>query len=183
MNFFKNARLPAVLLFCVAAVQGHPGDIEWERVVPLESRDVPVRIVFAEGREGWAEFILDSTSDYLRACEQYLRLAFPASGGFTIVGEEKTLLRGRRVGGVNLGREVRVEYGLTPIGRPALLYHELAHYYFGGRPGLEWLAEGIVSFLPIVLSEARFLPPGIAERQGIYRHWGFRLLSSLLRSF
>ena len=44
--------------------------------------------------EDWAEFILDSTSDYLRACEQYLSLAFPASGGFTIVGEEETLLRG-----------------------------------------------------------------------------------------
>jgi len=70
-----------------------------------------------------------------------------------------------------------VKIGHSEKNAPALLYHELGHFWYGYAPGhtqIEWLVEGIVSFLPMAMHEAGMLPMTGEEHGDMISGWMFR---------
>lgn len=61
-----------------------------------------------------------------------------------------------------------MEPDLSPAGYPALLFHELGHFYFSDLP---WLSEGLVSFLPLVLYKEKKIQLTKEELVSIAEEW------------
>ena len=92
----------------------------------------------------------------------------PTERAFTIVGRNQVLLNGAWIGAYNNTagffpgeRGIFVEYRLTPPGNPALVLHELGHFWLhdlarvtqasAADVGAPWFNEGAVSLLPLSL--------------------------------
>ncbi|NPV02675.1 MAG: hypothetical protein HPY53_14980 [Brevinematales bacterium] len=144
--------------------------------VQMESRTIDVRISYKAGMEKWADYFIGVTKNYLPAVEKYFGQGIPIPKSFTIYGEDKTYYQGKRVGGKNDGKDVFVEYGITQIGNPSLLFHEINHFLFPIPPGDEWCIEGAVSFLPAAMLETGYLDPADVTYKSIYVHWGLHQL-------
>ena len=113
----------------------------------------------------------------------------PTERAFTIVGRNQVLLNGAWIGAYNNTagffpgeRGIFVEYRLTPPGNPALVLHELGHFWLHDRArvtqasaadvGAPWFNEGAVSLLPLSLLQAGLLPLTPTEAATIGVHWG-----------
>ncbi len=136
----------------------------------------------------WDKYAFEKTKKILDAYESYLGIPFHQASSLifkTLPSSEKDKIRlvlkdtvflnGTRVGGYNnvsgeLGKELGIfmELGLVPPGYPALLLHELGHYYFT-EPS--WLSEGIVSYLPYLLSKRGYLKLDSDELQSVTEEW------------
>ncbi|HNH10428.1 MAG TPA: hypothetical protein PK683_18145, partial [Leptospiraceae bacterium] len=57
-----------------------------------------------------------------------------------------------------------------PTGHP-LLFHEIGHWWFGQNP--RFMAEGVSSYLPVVLNESGLLQLSEKEMNDIKNWWGF----------
>ena len=161
-------------------------------VVALAAGDVAVEVEGRAGPSGWASYYHTLTVTYLRALEAYLEVPFHdaaaayyrANDGrprIRIVGQAEVALEGQRVGGLNnsaglfpVERGILVEPGLAGIGTPALVLHELAHFYFYDLPQAEtaWLTEGIASFLAVAMVASGDLRLPTAEAASLAAHWG-----------
>ncbi|MEE8435402.1 MAG: hypothetical protein V3S64_11495 [bacterium] len=153
------------------------GAAEMRGEVTLSRGPLPLTVVYDTGREAWARYVLERTRAYLPAVESYLGVKLPHGKTIRIEGHRRVYLKGKWVGGSNWPPGIiRMEYRLLKVGNPALLYHELGHFWFGlrGREELPWMVEGVVSYLPLAMAEAGnfHLDPG---QLGVLRgHWGFR---------
>ncbi|TGL61135.1 hypothetical protein EHQ64_14665 [Leptospira sarikeiensis] len=136
----------------------------------------------------WDKYASEKTKKVLDAYESYLGITFQQASSpifktlpssekdkIRLVLKEAVLLNGTRVGGYNnvsgeLGKDLGIfmEIGLVPPGYPALLLHELGHYYFT-EPA--WLSEGIVSYLPYLLSKRGYLKLDPDELQSVMEEW------------
>ncbi|PJZ78174.1 hypothetical protein [Leptospira neocaledonica] len=136
----------------------------------------------------WDKYAFEKTKKILDAYESYLGIPFHQASSpifktlpsaekdkIRLVLKDTVFLNGTRVGGYNnvsgeLGKELGIfmELGLVPPGYPALLLHELGHYYFT-EPS--WLSEGIVSYLPYLLSKRGYLKLDSDELQSIVEEW------------
>ncbi|PJZ71030.1 hypothetical protein CH373_00405 [Leptospira perolatii] len=155
----------------------------------LKEGEVKVFIRNETDNSEWNQYALEKSKDLIRAYESFTGVPFHQATGPVYkslpVGERNSIrlilkdtvfLNGTRVGGYNnasggLPGEVGIfmEFGLVPPGYPALLLHELGHYYFS-EPN--WLAEGIVSFLPFLLSKKGFLKLDSEELGSVVEEWG-----------
>ncbi|EPG73274.1 hypothetical protein LEP1GSC058_3344 [Leptospira fainei serovar Hurstbridge str. BUT 6] len=157
---------------------------------PLKLRggDILVTIQNETSAQQWDRYAFEKTRDLLDAYESYTGIFFHQAAApifkslpskernrVRLVLKESVFLNGTRIGGYNnvsgeLGKDLGIylESGLVPIGYPALLLHELGHYYF-----IEplWLSEGIVSFLPYLLAKKGYLRLNQQELTSIYDEW------------
>lgn len=154
------------------------GAAELRGVVKLRAGNLPVTVAFDAGRGDWARYVLTHTLKYLPALESFLGVDIPYGKTIRIEGQRRVLLNGTRVGGLNrpLGT-IRMEYGLLKVGNPALLYHELGHFWFAlrGKEELPWMVEGLVSYLPLAMAEAGAFKLAPGQMEVLRGHWGFRL--------
>lgn len=150
----------------------HSDKRAWIRRNPLSRGELVLEIQNHSQDKNWNEFAYHKTSDLFKALESYSGISFHEASDSVFEGQkasekykvfvivqDRILLNGTRVGGYNnifgdLGsiRGIFMEPNLSPVGYPALLFHELGHFYFSDLP---WLNEGLVSFLPFVLYKER----------------------------
>ena len=176
------------ILFLPAHLSGRQ-----EKSVPIQliGGEARLEIVDERGDSSWSSYYAREVPAYLKACESYTAIPFHATAApfyeslpadrrweVRLIGREKVFLNGVWVGGYNNSsgiygddRGIFVEYGRTAVREPALVLHELGHFWFYSIP---WLSEGIVSFLPLVLNAEGLLSLSPAELKSIWVSWGFR---------
>jgi hypothetical protein len=177
------------------------------RSLGLRSRDVTLRdgaatlvVDFDAGNEAWADYLLQRAAEFLVLAEEWLDVPFhDAAREFlgnddagprriVIHGAERVTRNGKWVGAYNnLGgtfdgeRAIFIEYALSRRGDPAVVLHELSHFWFhdaarvtktgGVSTGAPWFNEGAASILPLMAMQ---LTP--AEADAIRAHWGLKKL-------
>lgn len=190
--------LPAVAR---ADLAGPAGTITLSRRVPLREGPVELRVRCDANHRDWAAYQLDRAAAFLPQAERFLDVPFrraaavffprpaPAIPRVLIVGRGQVLLNGAWIGAYNNTagffpgeRGIFVEYRLTPPGNPALVLHELGHFWLHDRArvtqasaadvGAPWFNEGAASLLPLTLLQAGLLPLTPAEAAAIGVHWG-----------
>lgn len=178
-------RLWFLLLLSFTHLYAVEGYLQNSRFVTLQEVEVEIIVDSYKNRTEWNLYIQDKTQDFLISLERYFSAEFPGPDTFTVKGRDEIYFEdpesenyGKRVGGANFWDYVGLEYHVSEVGKPALLLHEIAHYYFGYIPDIDteeisWLIEGIVSYLPIVMSDAGFLELDEDEYNSIFIHWGF----------
>ncbi|GBF39762.1 hypothetical protein [Leptospira johnsonii] len=154
----------------------------------LKGGDIRLTIRNETELKEWDKYAFEKTKKILDAYESYLGIPFHQAASpifktlpssekdkIRLVLKDTVFLNGTRVGGYNnvsgeLGKEhgIFMELGLVPPGYPALLLHELGHYYFT-EPS--WLSEGIVSYLPYLLSKRGYLKLDADEFQSVIEEW------------
>ena len=135
-----------------------------EETIFLRDFAITVPMEYGRGDEAWARYMLSKSADHLAAAEAYLDTSFSFPDGFTIKACDGC-------GSMNAS-EVYIDYSANP----ALLFHELAHFWYGYSPGdvqERWLVEGINSFLPIAMHRAGVLKLSMDEYLGIWDAWLF----------
>ncbi|EMK10873.1 hypothetical protein LEP1GSC166_3539 [Leptospira kirschneri] len=166
----------------------HSDKRAWIRRIPLSRGELVLEIQNHSQDKNWNEFAYHKTSDLFKALESYSGISFHEASASVFEGQkasekykvlvivqDRILLNGTRVGGYNnisgdLGsvRGIFMEPNLSPVGYPALLFHELGHFYFSDLP---WLSEGLVSFLPFVLYKERKINLTKEELISIAEEW------------
>ncbi|EMF83083.1 hypothetical protein LEP1GSC188_2133 [Leptospira weilii serovar Topaz str. LT2116] len=156
---------------------------KWIRRIPLNRGELILEIRNNSQNSNWNEFAHRKTSDFFRALESYSGISFHEASAsifedqrtsekykVLLIIQDQIFLNGTRVTGYNnisgeLGttRGIFMEPDLSPIGYPALLFHELGHFYFSD---LAWLSEGLVSFLPFVLYKEK---KSILQRKNLFQ--------------
>ena len=198
LSLCHGCRRPSAwLAICLVVVAAAAAPAERGRVlVQLAEGGVGVDVEASGGPAGWAHYYRGTTARYLEALERYLEVPFhhaaapyfaaaPAEAAappaIRLIGRQEVVLQGQRVGGLNNSaglfdaeRAILVEYGLAGLGTPALVLHELGHFYFYDLPDGEtaWLTEGIASFLPLAVAAAGELQLVADEAVAIASHWG-----------
>ncbi|KXZ28046.1 hypothetical protein [Leptospira santarosai] len=160
----------------------------WIRRIPLNRGELVLEIRNHSQNKNWNEFAYQKTSDFFKALESYSGISFHEASASIFEGQrasekykvllivqDRIFLNGTRVTGYNnisgdLGttRGIFMEPDLSPIGYPALLFHELGHFYFSD---LAWLSEGLVSFLPFVLYKEKKINLTKEELISIAEEW------------
>ncbi|AXR59934.1 hypothetical protein [Leptospira mayottensis] len=161
---------------------------KWIRRIPLNRGELILEIRNNSQNRNWNEFAYRKTSDFFRALESYSGISFHEASAsifedqrvsekykVLLIVQDQIFLNGTRVTGYNnisgdLGttRGIFMEPDLSPIGYPALLFHELGHFYFSD---LAWLSEGLVSFLPFVLYKEKKIDLTKDELISIAEEW------------
>ncbi|EQA64897.1 hypothetical protein [Leptospira alexanderi] len=161
---------------------------KWIRRIPLNRGELILEIRNNSQSSNWNEFAHRKTSDFFRALESYSGISFHEASAsifedqkasekykVLLIIQDQIFLNGTRVTGYNnisgdLGttRGIFMEPDLSPIGYPALLFHELGHFYFSD---LAWLSEGLVSFLPFVLYKEKKIDLTKEELISIAEEW------------
>jgi hypothetical protein len=153
--------------------------------MPGVGKEIRFTVHYAPQYSTWADYIAEKTKDFINAAGTYLDFPFPGATSFSVLGKKEVWFkpvagsqRSVRIGGVHYPERVEIEYQKAPVGKPALLLHELGHYWFGyrfqhGNQELNWLTEGVVSFLPYALQCAGLLALTEQELGFLLQHWGF----------
>ena len=170
-----RATVHAVLLLAVGAVASAPAQEQTETTVTLRSGDKRVRVQVPDtSKRTWAAYTLARSAEYLPVIEEYLASPMDDMRPLTVVGEVEVRRDGRWYGGyadVEAG-EVALQFDLTPIHDPSLLYHELGHFWFSGRvTDQAWLIEGVISFLPVAMAATG---DEVTDSWAARPHFGFR---------
>jgi hypothetical protein len=141
---------------------------------------ISLSIRYDQGREAWAQWVAESAARFVVAAERWTGVPF-RSRKLRVEGSDEVWFDPPtgapvRVGGVNDGRAVKVEYGLAAIGEPWLLFHELGHFWFDydwshARDGF-WFIEGLVSNMAQAMAESGELSLAPSERDSIRAAWG-----------
>ncbi len=160
----------------------------WVRRIPLSRGELILEIRNSSKDKEWNEFAFGKTRDLFKGLESYSGISFhEASAGIfegqkasekfkvLLLVQDQVFLNGTRVGGYNNisgdhgpVRGIYFEPDLAPPGYPALLFHELGHFYFSD---IAWLSEGIVSFLPFVLYKEKKLSLSKEELISMAEEW------------
>ncbi|MBN1410667.1 MAG: hypothetical protein JW969_07465 [Spirochaetales bacterium] len=144
----------------------------------VEDQQINFTLHYDKGQEEWAAYATAAMEKIIHSYIHYLSTSFPQPGKYDFFGKNEVYLNqkdsamnGVRIGGFNLWDRIEVEYGISPIGNPGLIFHETGHFWFGSD--LHWMDEGLVSFLPVAMMEAGFLELDEKEANEVKRHWGF----------
>jgi hypothetical protein len=206
-------RRTALLGFCLAllACSGEraglgglapaPSAVSVECSVALRKGTMRV-VVEHDGDEVWARNVADRACAFLPVAEAYFDMPFheaaasmfhdvPSPWTVRIVGRARVMLGDVHIGAYNNtsgvfgpDRAIFVEYGLAPVGNPAVILHELSHDWVRGRgavlkPGAprddnapSWFLEGIASLAPIEMSATGRLALPKGEEHAMRKHWG-----------
>ncbi|MBM9579138.1 hypothetical protein JWG45_18495 [Leptospira sp. 201903070] len=160
----------------------------WIRRIPLSRGELILEIRNSSKDKEWNEFAYHKTVDLFKALESYSGISFHEASAPVFEGrkssekfkvllflQDQVFLNGTRVGGFNnisgdLGpvRGIFFEPDLAPPGFPALLFHELGHFYFAD---IAWLSEGLVSFLPFVLYKEKKINLSKEELISMAEEW------------
>ncbi|TGK07108.1 hypothetical protein EHO59_03090 [Leptospira semungkisensis] len=157
---------------------------------PLILRGGEVQVVIRNetSEKDWNQYAFEKTKGLLDAYESFIGVSFhqaaapiykslpePEKNKVKLILKEAVFLNGTRIGGYNnvsgdLGKDLGIfmEPGIVPRGYPALLLHELGHFYFT-EPS--WLSEGIVSFLPYLLTKKGTLKLDSEELSAVMDEW------------
>jgi hypothetical protein len=172
---------------------------EITRDLQLAQGTLRVIVRFDAGHEAWGEYVASTVTRYLPAAEAYLdRPLHQAAArlfetpGFTVVvnGRDEVHLGTVPIraynntgGAFGPDRGIFIEYSLAGVGNPAVICHELTHFWFADRSplthvakdphGVPWLNEGVASMLPLVAAQEGTLHLDAGEIAAIRRHWGF----------
>ena len=136
------------------------------RQVDLQTASIELSVTFAPGQSEYAEYVLSRAATYLEHVEEYLSSPCPRKESVAI-----HIVEG---GGSNKGDYIEIDFG--GVDNPALLFHELSHYWYGYYlSGYDqgWLIEGLMSFLPIAMAESGLLPISQTEYRMIFAAWSF----------
>jgi hypothetical protein len=159
--------------------------------VTLESGPLPFTVEYDTGREDLARKVRDWTEAWLPAAEAWLGVPLPQKNPFVIELKETVIydwpghpFTGQKMGGLNYGDVVRVEYASFTGDNPALLYHELGHWWFGtalpfGPDSTDWLNEGGTSFLTMGMHLSGRFPLDPVTKKAVFIYWGETLLNPL----
>lgn len=183
--------------------------------VALRGGPVDIEIGFDADQRAWGAYQLRQAAAYLPAVEAYLgvglhealpgflgREAFAAierSGApfrIRIQGQREVLLNGSWIGAYNNSagnypgeRGIYVEYNLSRLGSPSLIFHELGHFWLYDSAGVtqatepgtgrdrgsaSWFNEGAVAVLPLAVRQARLLKLTPSECAAVGEHMGMR---------
>ncbi len=133
-----------------------------------EKKRIEVVFVKNTGKEEFAKAILKESERYIPKVADFLGIA-PSMDVYRITD----LTDGSTAR--NTGETVLVPFNYPDPKKTlnnALLYHEISHWWFGQNP--RWISEGVSSFLPIVVSNAGFLPLTKQEKENIESWWGLK---------
>lgn len=149
---------------------GAPWSIAGELSTYANLRKGPLAIIvrFEDGKEAWAQTVLDEIPRYLSLVERYLKRAFPYRDHIIIEGIHEGLSH-------RDGQYIYLNYDNDPVDSPAVLFHELDHfwfYYYTSNSSSEWVIEGVSSFLPVAMRHQGLLPESPYYREAIDRSWG-----------
>ncbi|TGK03247.1 hypothetical protein EHQ53_06500 [Leptospira langatensis] len=161
-----------------------------ESIFPLILRggEIQVQIRNETAEKDWNQYAFEKTKGLIDAYESYTGVNFHQAAApiykslpeseknkIKLVLKDAVFLNGTRIGGYNnvsgdLGKDLGIfmEPGIVPKGYPALLLHELGHFYFT-EPS--WLSEGIVSFLPYLLAKKGLLKLDSEELSAVTDEW------------
>lgn len=150
-----------------------------EKKITLSDQTITCVVNYHKGKEDWAKYIITMTDMYLKTVEQYMGTALAKKDTFNINGKELEMLNGIHVGGTNLWDNINIEYQISEVGNPGVLFHELNHYWFNTNEkywapsgDFVWLAEGVCSFLPIAMVKSGHLTITDDAYAYIMKHWG-----------
>lgn len=134
----------------------------------IRSGTLKIIFKFEEGKEAWVAPLVAEAATYITLAEQFLSRPFPYRDYIEIQGCHECTSR-------RDGRVIYLDYAQEPTTNPALLFHELNHFWFfywGKGSSEEWLIEGISSFLPVLLRQSGLLPDLERYHSMIDRWWG-----------
>lgn len=177
----------AILLW-IAPVLSQAYKRETSFPLRLRGGELNISIRNETENQNWNQYAFEKVKGLLDAYESYLGINFHQAtfsiyrslpeaerNRVRLVLKDSVFLNGTRIGGYNnasgeLGKEVGIfmEADLIPQGYPALLLHELGHYYFT-EPS--WLSEGVVLFLPYLLAKKGYLRLGSEELLSVREEW------------
>ena len=180
----------ALLAIVLGAVAASPAAETLTTMLPTAEGEVCIQIEDDREDAAWRRYFAAQVAALIRAYEDYLAVPFVQAAApyfadqtrpcVRIVGAEVVAVNGQRVGGYNNSaglfgpdRGIFVEYSLADVGRPALVLHEVGHYFLYQAP---WLSEGMVSFLPLATAAAGLLELTAAEQAAVASHWGAQVV-------
>lgn len=177
----------AFLLLLIFSFKLHSYEsfIEISNTVTLENETITVIVDSNSDQKLWNSYTYNTTDKFLKALEKYVKAEFPGPELFKIKGRDEIYYEdpksenyGKRVGGANFWDYIGIEYEISQIGNPALLLHEIGHYYFGypldiSDYEMSWLIEGLVSYLPIAMYDSGEFHLTEDEYNSIFNHWGY----------
>ncbi len=143
----KKWLLTSIMLLCSLSLL-LPEESRQRRIgsLNLQNGSISYTLEYDTGNDEWSSYIMQKTEMYLPAVKKYLGIPLPRTEPFKIHGRDEVYYDrpdpgkyGTRVGGVNFWDYIGIEYGLTETGKPALLLHELGHFWYGSQymPGLK----------------------------------------------
>ena len=170
MRLIHPARIIAVLLVLMAGLvlSAQAGELQ----VDTTTRSGPLRLTvrFKDGKEAWAQSILDESPPYIRKVERYLKSPLRWNRYLIIEGCDNCTSRAELQ-----QHTIYLDYRYSSPEDVSVLFHEIDHlwfYYYVNRSSEEWLIEGISSFLPTAMREARMLEDKALYHETIDRYWG-----------
>ncbi len=128
-----------------------------------------ITVSYGDGQEAWAQLLLNETPGFIRIAERYFNKPFPYNT-LTIEPGDDPLSHAYLS-----ERKITLVKTYNPLDNPALLFHEIAHfwlYYYGSNTNEDWLIEGMASFVPVALREKGLLPDTDKYHGSIDRWWG-----------
>ena len=115
------------------------------QLIALPSGDVKVFVVSRSSLEEAAEHVFRGLGEGIEAIEHFM--GAPWARAKVIVYLEPELQYIIEVAGLNAGSHIVIRGVSEREWRNYVIYHELAHFYFGYRNSPKWLAEGGANFL------------------------------------
>lgn len=143
-----------------------------QRSFKVRMKNGPLNVVIEYNDKAWADYIVQQTKIFLPRAEKYVGIPFPYSN----IRISPLYCTGCM--SWNRNNSVLLNYDDTAVGHPAILLHELSHFWFrdDARPVCqEWFYEGIASFLPVAMSERGVLPNTPEYRKELERRFSFRI--------
>jgi hypothetical protein len=143
--------------------------IERNFTIQMKHGPLEASIEYDSDKRDWADYIVQQTQFYLPLAERYLKMRFRYA-------DQIRISHCTDCWSTNQKNWIRLNYHEGKTGNPAVLLHELNHFWFRyDRPMKcqNWLVEGIVSFLPLAMHDHGDLPDTDEYNRLIKRAWEF----------
>ncbi|MBN1411386.1 MAG: hypothetical protein JW969_11125 [Spirochaetales bacterium] len=164
----ERTRLLIVLILFLSclAVFLSGEQLEKSENVAIKSGNLKIVVRYPSGEEKAAAFYLEKAALYVPAFEEYLGRPFPEKETFLIVLDNNENHAYWLMGVFLAKKHIKTLM-------PAVLYHEIGHYFFGGGGDMAWFVEGVNSFLPVAIMEAGLMPRDKGGYDNIFFVWAF----------
>lgn len=160
-----------LLLLIFSLVFSLPSSAEAEEIITyakIRSGELKIIFRFAKGKEDWVAPLVTEAPRYISLVERYM--------GSPFYYHDYIIIKGCAGCGCYMdGHVIHLDYSYQPTSNPAVLFHEINHYwfyYYNPRQLNEWFIEGVASFLPVAMGRAGYLPNSAKYTQLIDFWWG-----------